>query len=139
MKQKTLGNLGVIKNFKKVIESRDIRNMNKKLYQFLNLYCGFIAHNDIHGFKATYADPKDFSEVFIRSFDSDHRYFSGIYECHQELYEETGFTKADIKETFFQIVDSHKEAIARWADLKQRNERYQLYVSLKTEFEPQRD
>jgi len=134
--KETVDSLGVVKNFRKVIESRDIRNMNKELYQFLNLHCGFIAHYNIDGFKATYADPKDFAEVFIRHFDRDHRYFSGIYDCHHELYKETGFAKADIKEAFFQIADSHKEAIARWAELKQRNERYQLYVSLKSEFEP---
>jgi len=139
MKQKTLGNLGVVKNFKKVIESRNIQSMNKELYQFLNLHCGFIAHYNIDGFKATYADPKDFAEVFIRHFNREHRYFSGIYDCHQELYKETGFTKADIKNVFFEIVENHKREITKWAAHSERDKRYQLYLILKNEFEPQRD
>ena len=80
----------VIKNFKEVIETRDIDRMNKELYHFLTLYCGFIAHYDINGFKAIYKAPRDFAEVFIRHFDREHRYYSGIYACHQEPYKDTG-------------------------------------------------
>ena len=47
-----IGKLAVVRNFRRVIEARDISLMNKELYQFLNLYCGFIAHYDINGFKA---------------------------------------------------------------------------------------
>jgi hypothetical protein len=52
--RKPIGKLPVVRNFRKVIEARDISLMNKELYQFLNLYCGFIAHYNINGFKATY-------------------------------------------------------------------------------------
>ena len=44
--------LYIVKNFTKVIKSRDINNMTRELYNFLNLYCGFIAHYDINGFKS---------------------------------------------------------------------------------------
>ena len=71
--------IAVIKNFQEVIETRNIDKMNKELYEFLNLYCGFIAHYDINGFKATYKSPRDFAEVFIRHFDREHPYYSGIY------------------------------------------------------------
>jgi len=127
--------LKVVKNFRKVIESRDINKMNKELYQFLNLHCGFIAHYDINGFKSVYSAPKDFAEVFIRHFDNEHRYFNGIYHCHEEQYEDTGFTKGDIKEEFNRIVDQHKCAIGRWAENRQRNERHKLYMMLRNEFE----
>jgi len=129
--------LKVVKNFRKVIESRDINKMNKELYQFLNLHCGFIAHYDINGFKSVYSAPKDFAEVFIRHFDNEHRYFNGIYHCHEEQYEDTGFTKGDIKEEFNRIVDQHKYAIGRWAENMQRSERYKIYMMLKNEFEPE--
>ena len=125
----------VIKNFKEVIENKDIDRMNKELYEFLHLHCGFIAHFDINGFKATYKSPRDFAEIFIRHFDREHRYYSGIYRCHEEAYKDTGLTKAQIKGEFERIVDLHKEEISRWAREEQRTERYVLYLKLKNEFE----
>jgi len=127
--------IAVIRNFKEVIESRDIDRMNKELYHFLTLYCGFIAHYDIHGFKATYKAPRDFAEVFIRHFDREHRYYNGTYAYHQELYKDTGLTKADIKREFEKIVDLHKGEISRWANEALRKDRYALYLKLKDEFE----
>jgi hypothetical protein len=126
--------IAVIKNFKEVIETRKIDRMNKELYQFLNFYCGFIAHYDINGFKATYQSPLDFAEAFIRHFDRNHPYFSQIYACHQESYKDTGLTKAQIKSEFEKIVSLHKDQISRWAREEQRNERYVLYLKLKQEF-----
>lgn len=46
----------VYKCFKRVIENRDITLIDKRLYQHLYLHCGFIAHYDIHGFRAAYSD-----------------------------------------------------------------------------------
>ena len=125
----------VIKNFQQVIENKDIDRMNKELYEFLNLYCGFIAHYDINGFKATYKSPRDFAEVFIRHFDRQHRYYNGTYACHESPYKETGITKAQIKMEFERIVQLHKERIIRWAHDELRQERYSLYLKLKKEFE----
>lgn len=45
----------VYKNFKQVVAKRDINLMQKSLYNHLHLHCGFIAHYDIHGFKAEYS------------------------------------------------------------------------------------
>jgi len=134
--KKHVGVLPVVQNFKKVIESRDIKFMNNELYQFLNLNCGFIAHYDINGFKATYSRPVDFANVFIRYFDSEHRFFNGVYSCHHEPYKDTDFKKVDIKREFFRIVDIHKKSISNWADRRQRSERYAAYLKLKMEFEP---
>ena len=127
--------IAVIKNFQEVIEKKDINRMNKELYNFLNLYCGFIAHYDINGFKDAYKDPRDFAEVFIRHFDRKHQYYSGIYSCHQEAYKDTGLTKAEIKKEFARIVDQHKDQISQWAEEEQRKERYAIYLALKEEFE----
>lgn len=134
---KPVGSLKVVKNFRRVIESRNINKMTNELYQFLNLHCGFIAHYDINGFKSVYSPPKDFAEVFIRHFDSEHRYFSGIYHCHEEKYENTGFTKAEIKREFYRLVDMYKDSISRWAENKQKSERYKIYMMLRNEFEPE--
>ena len=127
--------IAVIRNFKEVIESRNIDRMSKELYDFLTLYCGFIAHYDINGFKATYRVPRDFAEVFIGHFDREHRYHNGTYACHHTPYKDTGLTKADIKSEFERIVDLHKDQISRWANEALRKERYALYLKLKQEFE----
>jgi hypothetical protein len=103
--------IAVIRNFKEVIESRDIDRMSKELYHFLTLYCGFIAHYDINGFKATYKAPRDFAEIFIKHFDPSHPYHSRIYACDEQPYKETGLTKAEIKREFERIVDLHKHLI----------------------------
>jgi hypothetical protein len=132
--RKPLGQLPVVKNFMQVIEKRDINLMNKELYQFLNLYCGFIAHYNSDGFKAAYSCPRDFAGYFIRHFDREHRYFNGIYQCHNEPYKDTGYTKAEVKQEFFLIVDEHKAAISEWAEQRQRDERHAIYLNLKKEF-----
>ena len=126
--------LAVIKNFQQVIETRDIGKMNKELYEFLNLYCGFIAHYDINGFKAAYANPRDFADVFIRHFDRGHPYYSGVYSCHESPYKNTGMTKAEIKREFEKFVNLNKDSIARWAKEEARKERYAAYLQLKKEF-----
>ena len=64
--KKPVAKLSVVRNFARVIEARDMSLMKKELYEFLHLHCGFIAHFDIHGFRATYAPPTQFAEVFIR-------------------------------------------------------------------------
>ena len=48
---KSLGKLPVVRNFRQVIEGHDINLMKKELYQFLNLYCGFIALYDTNDFE----------------------------------------------------------------------------------------
>jgi len=133
---KVLGNLSVVRRFRQVINNRDMTVLDRELYQFLNLYCGFIAHYNIHGFKEAYAAPRSFTDVFIRHFDRDHRYFCGNYPCHNEPYQDTGFTKAEIKQEFFRIVEIQKNAIVEWADGVEKSKRYALFRKLKDEFEP---
>jgi hypothetical protein len=130
-----LGKLPVVRNFRQIIEGHDINLMKKELYQFLNLYCGFIAHYDINGFKAVYSPEREFVEVFIRHFDREHRYFNGVYPCHEDPYRDSGFTKADVKEEFNRIVEIQKESIGRWAEKRQRDERFTVFKMLKEEFQ----
>jgi len=127
--------LFIVRNFREVIEKRDISLMAKELYEFLHLHCGFIAHYNIGGFKAAYSAPQDFAGTFIRHFDPEHRYFDGVCRCHEEPYKETGFTKAQIKEAFIQIVQRHKDMISNWAERCLRNERHTAFQILKREFE----
>ena len=133
--RKPIEKLHVVRNFREVIEGRDMSLMNSELYQFLTLHCGFIAHFNINGFKAAYSHPKDFAGVFIRHFDRGHSYFCDIYRCDEATYKGTGYTKAEIKEEFYRIVDSHIHAISMWAESEQRIERLAAFGRLKEEFE----
>ena len=135
LEEKPVGRLPVVKSFRKVIEKRNMNEMTRELYDFLNLYCGFIAHYNINGFREAYAAPRDFAAVFIRHFDREHRYFNSNYPCHEEPYRDTGFTKSEIKQEFFRIVDLHKGDISRWADGIEKDHRYAAFKVLKNEFE----
>jgi len=133
--RKPIEKLHVVRNFREVIEAKDLSLMKDELYQFLTLHCGFIAHFNINGFKATYSDPRDFAGVFIRHFDRGHSYFCDICCCDEVPYRETGYTKAEIKEEFFRIVEAHINSISLWAESEQRLERLAAYRMLKEEFE----
>jgi hypothetical protein len=133
--RKPIEKLPVVRNFRQVIEARDLSLMKDELYQFLILHCAFIAHYNIDGFKATYRDPKDFAGVFIRHFDRAHGYFCNTYRCDDAGYKDTGYTVADIKQEFYRIVDAHIEVVAMWAEGEQRRERLAALGRLKEEFE----
>jgi hypothetical protein len=135
--RKAIEKLKIVRNFRNVIETHDISLMNRELYQFLTLSCGFIAHYDINGYKATYRGPESFAGVFIRHFDCEHRYFNGIYPCDEGPYRETGYSKAEIKRELNRIVEMHKAQISKWTDKCQRDERHNIYLNLKKEFESQ--
>jgi len=133
--RKPIEKLHVVRNFRQVIEAKDLSLINDELYQFLTLHCGFIAHFNLNGFKATYREPKDFAGVFMRHFDRNHDYFCNTYRSDEEPHKATGYTRADIKQEFFRIVDKHLHAISSWAEGQQRLERLAAYRTLKKEFE----
>ena len=133
--RKPIEKLHVVRNFRAVIEARDMSLMKDELYQFLTLHCSFIAHFNMSGFKAAYSHPKDFAGVFVRHFDRGHSYFCNTFHCDETSYKDTGYTKAEIKEEFFRIVDSHIQVISMWAESEQRLERLAAYRTLKEEFE----
>ena len=133
--RKPIEKLHVVRNFSAVIEARDISLMKDELYQFLTLHCGFIAHFNINGFKAAYSHPKDFAGVFVCHFDRGHSYFCDTFRCDEEAYRDTGYTRAEIKEEFYRIVDTHIDSIVMWAESEQRRERLAAFGRLKEEFE----
>lgn len=47
----------VLKQFQSYLQTRDSAKIGRALYDFLMMREGFIAHFDIHGFRATYREP----------------------------------------------------------------------------------
>ena len=46
----------IVGNIRKVMTTRDSKNLSKQAYYFLYLSSGFIAHNDLYGFQGAYKD-----------------------------------------------------------------------------------
>lgn len=64
-----------LESFLRVLETRDLEKMDKNLYNHLHLHCGFIAHYDIHGFRAEYSG-QEFRR-FVQHFDQNNPNFFG--------------------------------------------------------------
>ena len=58
--RKPIEKLHVVRNFREVIEAKDLSLMNSELYQFLTLHCGFIAHLQHQRFQGGLFRPKGF-------------------------------------------------------------------------------
>jgi len=108
----------VFDRFKKVIDSRDIDLMNKSLYEHLHLHCGFIAHYDIHGFKAAYSG-QDF-RFFIQNFDRNHE---TCLRCWHSDYD-------DIIPLMIDYVTAHAKHIYQEIDTENRNQELVLLKTL---------
>lgn len=65
------------KNFKQIIDARDISLLKKTLYNHCHLHCSFIAHYDQHGFIAEYSG-RDFRR-FVQNFDENSK--QNKYSC----------------------------------------------------------
>jgi hypothetical protein len=63
-------NQRILQNFKKCIDERSLESMKDPLYQHLHLYCSFIAHYNINGFKHEYSGFRFL--VFIKNFLHPH-------------------------------------------------------------------
>ena len=122
----------LVRNFKEIIENRDITRLKRPLYEFLHLKCGFIAHYDRHGFIQTYSEPKD----FLRFCEHLRNNGLEIHECDTTDDYDYGYTAEEVKNAMWDILTSVTlEEIEKEVTLHYRNERYALYQQLKAEFE----
>jgi hypothetical protein len=60
------------KNFKKIIDARDISLLKETLYKHCHIHCSFIAHYNRHGFIAEYSG-QNFRR-FVEHFDRNSKY-----------------------------------------------------------------
>jgi hypothetical protein len=106
----------VYKSFKRVIENRDITLIDKRLYKHLHQNCGFIAHYDIHGFRAAYSG-RGFLE-FIDYFLNPPFFGLGPKEYH------------DINNAMRALVEEHAELIFEEFENREMNKEIELLKRL---------
>lgn len=110
----------LLKEFKKVILTRDSSKIGKALYNFLHCNIGFIAHYNIHGFRETYSG-LDFRE-FVEHFDLLHanRYpwLLGRNSDYCELIKDmANFTTAQASTIYMELSDRQRGAEIKYANM----------------------
>lgn len=120
----------MVNNLKRIIKARDMNLLQKKLYEFVHLHCGFIAHYDLHGFRHTYSDGDDFVSFLERLKDG-----CAVYGCDLEDNYNYGYTNKEVKEALKaeltdEVINKIKQEVAQ----EQKDDRHREYLKLKEEF-----
>ena len=125
----------VLQNVKRVLENQDIDLLQTPAYRILITHCGFIAHYNLEGFRATYKDHlDDFVESFLRG--GEVRYVDGLtgqpiahwknYLANRSsyLYDTSyqGVMLADLVRDLITLFKLHQAGIA-WASQAKRRAR----------------
>ena len=117
-------------NLKRIIKAKNIEPLQKKLYEFIHLHCGFIAHYDLNGFKATYSDGRTFIEFLERLKDG-----CCVYGCDLEDNYNNGYTNKEVKEAIAELItDKLMMEIEQEVNGSEKQDRYGEYQRLKAEF-----
>lgn len=102
----------ILNNIELVLKTKDSAKLNGTAYTFIMNISGFIAHYDLHGFRANYEDLRglinkldpDFlrSDAFRDETDSDFR------QWHGEAYNKSN---ADIKRGLADLSEKYKDEV----------------------------
>lgn len=118
-------------NLKRILKDRNMERLQKKLYEFIHLNCGFIAHYDLNGFKATYYD----GDEYVGFLERLKQGCSNIYACDLEDNYNYGYTNKEVKEALAELLTDEVIATVKSEVAQQnKNERYEEYQRLKVEF-----
>ena len=120
----------LVNNLKRIIKARSLEPLQKKLYEFIHLNCGFIAHNDISGFKHTYYEGREFFEFLERLKEG-----CCVYDCDLEDNYNYGYTDKEVKEAIAELITNELLAkIEHETNQSEKAERFEQYKRLKAEF-----
>ena len=114
----------VLQNVQRVLESQDIDLLQTPAYRILITHCGFIAHYNLEGFRATY---KDHLDGFVQEFLEQH---GGGWESYlanpkSYLYDTSyrGVMLADLVRDLITLFKLHQAGIAWASETKRRARR----------------
>jgi hypothetical protein len=86
----------IVSNIAKVAKTGDTNYLTKQAYRFLNLSSGFIAHYNLFGFRAYYADQGDLATDILnnrpnnqwanfRPGEKDYEYYMAKRDCYNRI------------------------------------------------------
>lgn len=110
----------VVNNVRKVLEACDISLLRPEAYRFIKLYMGFIAHYDLSGFKAEYADLRRFCRKLQTSEYSVDLSHNSVRSANR--YNDEG--KFDVADTIYDLVllaREYEEQIEKVFALRERD------------------
>tara|TARA_Y100000310_G_scaffold335935_1_gene419200 strand:- start:761 stop:1156 length:396 start_codon:yes stop_codon:yes gene_type:complete len=120
----------LVNNLKRIIKARNMEPLQKKLYEFIHLHCGFIAHYNLNGFKHTYYEGQEF-----QTFLEDLKEGCNVYACDMEDNYNYGYTNKEVKEAIAEILtDELLGQIQQEVNVDAKQERFGEYQRLKAEF-----
>lgn len=116
----SMNNAALLKKFKKCINERSIDKMDQKLYRFFMNECGFIAHYNIHGFRAEYSGTA-FKQLFLRFSQPNWMFFNqnGQFE--------------ELKEACVAYAQQQEAAVIADFERKERNEKLRFVHAIAAE------
>jgi|TARA_R100000789_G_C3008975_1_gene150805 hypothetical protein len=89
----------LINNLKRIIKARNMEPLQNKLYQFIHLHCGFIAHYDLNGFKHEYYEGQEF-QTFLERLQEG----CEVHNCDLEDNYNYGYTNKEVKEAIKEVI-----------------------------------
>ncbi|OPX89440.1 MAG: hypothetical protein A4E53_01517 [Pelotomaculum sp. PtaB.Bin104] len=104
------------KCFIRVLKERNIDKIDKNLYEHLIQHCGFIAHYNIHGFKAEYSGG-DFRR-FVEHFDRNSRVFANWNHWIREEYADVNNDMVDLATAMAPQIYAELDAAERAAEIQ---------------------
>lgn len=117
-------------NLKRIVKARNMEPLQKKLYEFIHLNCGFIAHYNLQGFKSTYYDGDEFVEFLERLKQGCY-----VHNCDLEDNYNYGYTNEEVKNALAEILTEEViNAIGVEVAQQKQAGRYEEYQKLKAEF-----
>ena len=111
----------IIKSIEEVIKTKNIDNLTKDTYDFVNALSGFIAHYNINGFKTHYENTADFVKDLQNSADLSNynRYITDSFFSKNEqkqYYADKREILKNIKELVKNIKITNKVVIKKYSE-----------------------
>lgn len=101
----------VLGNFERVLRTYDSSLIEKQLYYILHMYCGFICHYSIHGFREEYRDLRDLLGLLLREDICNPRYFIGKQESYLYDTKYRGHYVAEFVRGIIDLAEEYRERV----------------------------